>query len=200
MRGSGEKRGSRFLIQVFISFFLLTVTYLIFQSNVPASRQAQDFIGEVMRRDFNFATVSAWYEEMAGGKILPTLSSSQSEKKTDKKEEWVTSVRGKVIRPFQEDKRGILIQAAEGTPVVAAAEGWVVFVGKKEGLGETVILRHAKGNETWYGWLKKPQVKEKDWVKPQQLIGEPGGEGGSVYIARKSGEGFVDPQDVIAVD
>ncbi len=194
------KRESRFLWQVFLSFFLLTIIYLIFQSNVPASRQAQDFIGEVMERDFNFASVNAWYRELAGRSILPTFSLEESETKSDREVKWVPVVRGKVLRSFQEDGQGVLIQVEENSPVVSAAEGWVVFVGEREGLGQTVIIRHAKGNEIWYGRLKEPQVREKEWVKPQQPIGMPGGTEGSLYIARKSGEIFIDPQDVIAVE
>ncbi len=195
--GKGE---SRFWRQVFLSFFLLTIIYLIYQSNVPASRQAQDFISEVMERDFNFASVNAWYQELAGRSILPTFSLEEPNTNTDREGKWVPVVRGKVLRSFQEDGQGVLIQVEGSRPAVAAAEGWVVFVGEREDLGQTVIIRHAKGNEIWYGRLKEPQVQEKEWVKPQQPIGLAGGKDGSLYIARKSGESFIDPQDVIAVE
>ena len=52
-----KRKESRFLIQLFCSFLLLTFTYLIFQSDTAAGRKAQDFVAQVMERDFNFAGV-----------------------------------------------------------------------------------------------------------------------------------------------
>lgn len=203
MEEGKRKRESRFLIQAFVAFFLLTGTYLVFQSGAPAGKQAQQFISEVMNRDYNFAGVARWYQENVGGSpaILPTFT-EKSQTKPSKKVQWVAPADGTLARPFRSSERGIVIKTAPQAPVVAASEGWVVEAGKKEGLGLTVILRHVDGRETWYGWLGEIRVKEKDWVQPRELLGKAGDREGQsyLYFALKEGNQFKDPTEVVSFE
>lgn len=48
---------------------------------------------------------------------------------------------------------GIDFAAAEGTPIYAPADGMVQFRGWKNGYGNTLILKHHNGIETWYAHL-----------------------------------------------
>ncbi|PTM58277.1 M23 family metallopeptidase [Desmospora activa] len=195
------KWAPRMLLQTFLAFALLTGVYLLYQSEVPASQQAQMWIAEVMERDFNFEGVALWYQEHLGGSAILPVFQRKSDQESDgaKTFEWVAPVAGKVQRPFQEGERGIIIQTKKDAPVVAAAEGWVIQAGTVEGLGNTVVLRHADGRETWYGWLKEIRVEEKDWVKPRQLLGEAGVQENEamLFFAMKRGDDFVNPADVI---
>ncbi|MDR6226408.1 M23 family metallopeptidase [Desmospora profundinema] len=200
-----HKWASRLLIQSFVAFALLSGVYLVYQSDAPTSQAAQGWIAEVMQRDFNFAGVALWYEENLGGSasILPAFQ-GKSDSKGDPGgvKDWVVPAAGTVHRPFREGERGMVIRTAEEAPVVAAAEGWVIQAEVVEGLGKTVVVRHADGQETWYGWLKEIRVEEKDWVKPRQLLGEVGsqGEEALLFFAMKRGDGFVNPADVIPFD
>lgn len=198
-----KRKESRFLIQLFCSFLLLTFTYLIFQSNTTAGRQAQDFVTQVMERDFNFAGVAEWYERQFAGSpsILPVFK-PKSEKDSRKTSSWSVPVQGDVIRPFSRDGRGIVIATSGPGPVTASAEGLVVFAGDREGLGKTVIVRHPGGKETWYGWLDKIQVRTDDWVKKGQTIASIGERSGRsmLYFALRMNDRFVDPGDVIPLE
>ncbi|MDA8354155.1 MAG: M23 family metallopeptidase [Firmicutes bacterium] len=197
-----KKKESRLLIQAFFAFFLLTGTYLVFQSDSSSAKQAQAFISEVMVRDYNFAGVAQWYEENIGG--MPTILPAFQEKPSDDRDatSWIAPLKGEVVRPFTAEDRGMVIRAAENAPVVAAAEGWVVQAGREEGLGKVVVIRHGNGWETWYGWLGEIQVKEKDWVQPKQLLGEVAGEEGDplLFFGMKQGGQFVDPAGVVPVE
>lgn len=198
-----NRKEKRFLIQLFCSFLLLTVTYLIFQSDTPAGRQAQDIVAQVMERDFHFAGVAEWYQRQFAGSpsILPVFK-PKSVKDARESSSWVAPVKGNVIRPFGRDGRGIVIGASGSGPVVASAEGLVVFAGEREGLGKTVIVRHPGGKETWYGWLGKIQVKTDDWVKKGQtiaLIGEQSGRP-MLYFALRMNDRFVDPGGVVPLE
>ncbi|GGE18600.1 hypothetical protein GCM10011571_20650 [Marinithermofilum abyssi] len=198
-----KRKEGRFLFQVFFAFILLSVTYLVFQSKVPASQQAQSFIREVMVRDYNFAGAARWYQEHVGGSpaILPAFLQNKSQPEKGK-QVWVTPAKGKVIRPFDQEARGMVIRTNKEALVVAASEGWVVDAGKKEGLGMTVVIRHRDGKETWYGWLGNIRVKKKDWVKPRQLLGEVGNRGGEslLYFGMKQEDRFINPAAVISFD
>jgi murein DD-endopeptidase MepM/ murein hydrolase activator NlpD len=82
--------------------------------------------------------------------------------------------------PFSKRKTfhgGIDIAAPKGTSVLAAAEGKVIFAGRKKGYGKIVVLQHKLGYETRYGHLNSIEVKIKDTVKQGDMIGEVGSTG-----------------------
>lgn len=66
-------------------------------------------------------------------------------------------VQGPLLRKFGEERagevrwKGILIEAASGTPVRAAAEGDVVFADWLAGFGNVIVIDHGKGYLTLYG-------------------------------------------------
>jgi murein DD-endopeptidase MepM/ murein hydrolase activator NlpD len=65
-----------------------------------------------------------------------------------------------------------------GTPVVATADGAVVYAGRNEGgYGRIVKIEHGRGLETWYGHLHAIGVKMGKWVKRGDRIGKLGQSG-----------------------
>lgn len=85
----------------------------------------------------------------------------------------ITSGFGVRKDPFTEKHKfhkGIDIACSIGTPVVASAEGTVVFAGSKKGYGKTIIVEHRNGYRTLYGHLSKYSVKAGAKVKQGQKI------------------------------
>lgn len=80
-----------------------------------------------------------------------------------------------VVRPHL----GIDLAAPIGTPVMAAADGKVIFIGRKGGFGRQVILSHPGGYKTHYGHLSRfPKgLKKGDIVTQKQIIGYVGSSG-----------------------
>lgn len=66
---------------------------------------------------------------------------------------------------------GIDISAAVGTPIHAAADGQVLFSGRKAGYGYAVILAHDSLHETLYGHMSKIAVRNGQFVQRNQIIG-----------------------------
>jgi murein DD-endopeptidase MepM/ murein hydrolase activator NlpD len=66
---------------------------------------------------------------------------------------------------------GIDISAATGTPIHAAADGQVLFSGRKRGYGEAVILAHDSSHETLYAHMSKISVHNGQFVHRNQIIG-----------------------------
>ncbi len=83
---------------------------------------------------------------------------------------------GSVVGGFDESKnKGIDIGGKEGDPVVAAADGKVVYAGSSlRGYGNLVILKHNNTFLTAYAHNKALLVKEDQSVKKGQKIAEMG--------------------------
>jgi len=86
----------------------------------------------------------------------------------------VTSKFGQRLHPiYQEVRRhdGVDYGAPMGTPVLAIANGVVVFAGWKGGYGNLVCIRHDRGTESRYGHLQRMFVKTGSRVKQGERIG-----------------------------
>lgn len=111
-------------------------------------------------------------------------SASKTQKPQTKKISWPTSIRwqkpanGKLVKKFNRqliDAKGIDIAGRQGDPVVASADGKVVYSGN--GLisyGNLIIIKHNKTFLSAYAYNRKLLVKEGDIVKAGQKIAEMG--------------------------
>ncbi|GAB6043305.1 peptidoglycan DD-metalloendopeptidase family protein [Endothiovibrio diazotrophicus] len=69
--------------------------------------------------------------------------------------------------------RGVDYAAAVGTPVKASGDGKVIWVGRKNGYGKTIVVQHGQRYTTLYAHLNgyKRGIKSGKWVKQGQTIG-----------------------------
>ncbi|WP_210609464.1 M23 family metallopeptidase [Priestia flexa] len=203
---SGERypffRKERFFFKVLASACLVLIVAILFKSPSPTFEKARTYISTTMDQEFQFAAVSSWYEDQFGKPL--TLLPQKDEPKIDEQSVsggYVMPASGKVMETFEEDKQGVTIQTGADSVVEAMSEGIVRYVGKRDGIGNTVIIQHADGSETWYGQLKTVDVNVYDFVNKGKELGvvasSDDGETGLFYFAIKKGEKFVDPSQVI---
>jgi len=69
--------------------------------------------------------------------------------------------------------------AKRGTPILAAADGKVIFSGRKGGYGKVTKIQHKDGYVTLYAHQSRLKVKKGKWVKAGQIIGYVGSTGRS---------------------
>ena len=74
---------------------------------------------------------------------------------------------------------GLDIAARRGSPVIAPADGVVVFTGVSGGLGRTIRIAHGLGYTTVYGHLDRIEVDPGDEVRRGERIGALGNSGRS---------------------
>ena len=87
---------------------------------------------------------------------------------------WLSSRFGYRTSPFTEKKefhRGIDISAKSGSPILSPADGMVIFNGWRQGYGNVIVMKHARGFKTKYAHLKKSLVKKGKYVKKGTRIG-----------------------------
>jgi lipoprotein NlpD len=89
---------------------------------------------------------------------------------------WIWPGKGPVIAEFDEIKnKGVDLSGSAGDPVVAAADGKVVYAGAGlRGYGNLIILKHNNTYLTAYAHNQSLQVKEDQSVKKGQKIAEMG--------------------------
>lgn len=121
----------------------------------------------------------------SGGKLLWPVPSS----------DIITSPFGMRYHPILKQSKmhtGIDIAAEMGAPIVAAADGQVIFAGYYGGYGYAVIIDHGDGISTLYAHNSVLLVKEGDMVKRGQVISKAGSTGLSTgphlhFEVRKNG-------------
>lgn len=98
---------------------------------------------------------------------------------------FVWPVRGDIVGKFGpagvgRRNDGVDIKAAQGSAVMAAAPGEVVYAGDQvPGFGNLVLIKHADGWVTAYAHLDQVQVQMKDEVMQGQTVGTVGATGGA---------------------
>lgn len=93
---------------------------------------------------------------------------------------FIKPAEGVLSQGFHLYHEGIDLANKIGTPVVAAADGEVIFSGWDEwGLGEMIKIRHKDGSTTVYGHNRELLVREGEWVKQGQEIAKMGNSGNS---------------------
>jgi murein DD-endopeptidase MepM/ murein hydrolase activator NlpD len=93
---------------------------------------------------------------------------------------------------------GVTIEAAEGTPIKAAASGEIAYIGRNvAGYGNMVIIRHANGDMTSYAHARTIAVHEGEQVAAGKVIAFVGTSGGvktpRLHFALREGDHTVDP-------
>ncbi|MBX2848235.1 MAG: peptidoglycan DD-metalloendopeptidase family protein [Acidiferrobacterales bacterium] len=115
-------------------------------------------------------------------------SITQSVKKAVKNDSFPSKVRtwrypsnGKIIDTYstkENGNKGIDFGGQIGDPVIAAADGKVVYAGSAlRGFGNLIIIKHNNDYLSAYAHNRVLKVKEQDWVEAGQLIAEMGDSG-----------------------
>ena len=101
---------------------------------------------------------------------------SQAPRDSDEDVNWAWPSAGAVVAPFDEGKvKGLVIGGKAGDPVLAAADGRVVYAGSGlRGYGNLIILKHNNTYLTAYAHNQALLVKEDQSVRRGQKIAEMG--------------------------
>lgn len=84
---------------------------------------------------------------------------------------WGWPASGKIIQGFNSNTKGIDIEGTPGDPVIAAADGKVMYAGNGvRGLGNLVLLGHSNGFITAYAHNQELLVKTGQEVKKGSRI------------------------------
>lgn len=117
------------------------------------------------------------YEYLADQKSI--LTSTPSIRPTSG---WLTSGFGYRRSPFTGLKtfhKGVDISAPIGTPIIAPADGVVIFVGRQDNYGKMLVIQHGYGITTRYGHISNTSLKVGNNVKRGYQVATVGNTGRS---------------------
>lgn len=166
----------------FLILVILTMITLILLKN---NQFKTIFYKYVYNENINFASINKWYESKFGSS-LPF----------SKYFEDVTPVFNEKLNYKEKNKYkdGVALTVDDDYLVPALDSGIVIFIGEKEGYGNTIIIQQENGVDLWYSNLKEINLKLYDYIKEGSLIGV---SNSSLYLVfTKDGE-VVDYQEYI---
>ncbi|TCP32242.1 stage IV sporulation protein FA [Scopulibacillus darangshiensis] len=196
-------RTNIFILKCMVAACLVLAVGIVYKQSGASFKPIQTAVASSLSNDFKFARVSNWYEDIFGKPMafLPVIGGKEDKaaEKEKKGADFAAPVSGRV-QEFSKAKKGVMVRTAANSSVTAVQDGLVTFVGKKDETGETVVIQHSDGTESWYGKLSEVNVKNYDFVKKGQKIGKVSdaekGKSGSFYFALKEDKKFIDPVQV----
>ena len=149
---------------LFIFLVLLTLIALILLKKNSTFKNA--FYKYVYEENFSFAQVNAMYKKYFGSAIpfedilKKNTKSVFNEKLTYSKAEAY--------------KDGVKLEVSKQYLVPVLESGMVVFVGEKDGYGNTIIVQQMNGVDVWYSNVTS-NVKLYDYIEAGEALGEVNG-------------------------
>lgn len=168
----------------------------------PGPSAFTEMVGKIAGKPKNTATfrTSPLYCPTPEPPPPPTVSASS-------RRGFVWPVRGQVISSYGPKdgglyNDGINIAAPRGTPVVAASDGVVAYVGNTlQSYGNLVLIRHPGGMVTAYAHMHTVTVKEGMTIRRGQTIGAVGSTGtvahAQLHFEVRRGTDSIDPRQYL---
>lgn len=189
---------SGFMLKSILSVMLFFGVALLWQTDAVLLHKPKDWTSSALTEEFPFARANQWYQETFGSPLA--FSPGQSEVAGG--EPMALPVAGSVTESFQKNGTGVMISPTETASVSALHDGVVVFAGNDRETHKTVIVQHADGSRSTYGYLNAVDVHLYQFIAANQQLGqfEPTGDNETVYFSIEKDKEYVDPVQVIKVD
>jgi stage IV sporulation protein FA len=193
-----------------ISALLFGLVWGMFQIDHPYAEKGRLWVTQALTIEADFGKWASYYAQSFSGapSFLPAFLHRDG---TEARKANAPAVRklyipahGKIEETESGGALGITLRTRPDAKVAALDTGRVVDIRTGTERGTVVVLQHADGLESIYGWLKETSVKKYDWLLGGETFAsvstDPANGTGKLYIAvRKNGQ-YVAPTDVISFD
>lgn len=73
---------------------------------------------------------------------------------------------------YEDYKNGVKITSSKNQPISSLIGGIVVYIGKKEGYDNTIIIQGNDGMDYWYGGVQNISINLYDYIEKDTIIAE----------------------------
>lgn len=112
----------------------------------------------LLETNFEFSKINTLYNKYIG-------------KLTDENAEVVNGNQLLEYTSKEEYDDGVKLTVSENYNVNLLESGIVVYIGEKEGYGNTIIVQQSNGIDAWYGNIENVDVKIYDYIEKGTIIG-----------------------------
>lgn len=195
---------SAFVFKSIVAAVLFFSVAILFRLDAVFLQSPKEWVSDAVTEEFQFASVNQWYQEKFGDPLAFLPQAPNSEEAIPASAQLALPVNGTIRESFQKNGQGILIETPQEENVHASGKGYVIFAGQKDKTGKTVIIQHADGSKSYYGFLANLNVNQYEYVGIGKVIGTTtptkAGDDQQVYFAIEKKDQFVDPIQVIQVN
>ncbi len=162
------------LSKILLTIIIFLIGMILVKNNPEKKLLAQVNIYE---KSLPFQNIKLLYEKYFGN----ILSVDKALKKTEAVFHEQLTYEG--LEPYQ---NGVQLKVSSNYMVPVIESGIIVFIGEKEGLGNTVIIEQIDGVDTYYADISLNNKNLYDYVEKGELLGEVNNK---LYLAfQKKGE------------
>jgi len=152
---------SRCLSKALVLVVITLVTLITLKSN-PNLRN--EVYKKVFQNNMSFAKINEVYKKYFGSSLpLADNVTASTELVSSTKIEY---------SDISKYKDGAKLTVKENYVVPALDSGLIIFAGKKDDYGNTIIVQRPDNVEVWYAGLKEVNVSLYDYIKKGEIIGE----------------------------
>jgi stage IV sporulation protein FA len=156
---SKNSTGTIFFIKLLISVIITLIILILIKAS---SDFKNSFYKHVYSDNISFTYLKSMYEKYIGDtKIFDKVVKVE----TVFNENMIYKSKEKYLD-------GVKLEVDKNYLVPINESGIVVFIGEKEGYGNTVIIQRIDGIDEWYGNVDNVNIKLYDYVKKGELLGE----------------------------
>ncbi|MBQ7137150.1 MAG: M23 family metallopeptidase [Bacilli bacterium] len=160
---SKAKKTNKFLYRFITKILICLILFISFLIVIKINPKLKDKIYQVVYEDhFSFAYVNNLYKKYFGS-VLPFENIAPTEEVFNEKITYDTA---------SVYKDGVVLEVSNNYLVPVIESGIVVFIGDKEGYGNTIIVQQTNGVDVWYGNIISTDIKIYDYIEKGTLLGE----------------------------
>ena len=149
---------SKFLFKSLIVAVITLVLLIVMKTNVSFKT---NFYKYVYDTNLSFAKFDNLYNKYFKDFKINNIS----DKETLVSDEKIT------YKSKEEYNGGLKLEVSKNYSVPAQDSGIIVFIGKKENFGNTIIVQQVDGIDVWYGNIDNTNYKLYDYVKKKDILG-----------------------------
>ena len=165
------------ITRILISVIVLISTLIYIKIDNRNKLYVKDY---VFTDNIEFTKINNWYQNNIG-KIIPQTKTTS---------EMVFSTDDIKKNNYEKYLDGVKIDDNKGNPVSTLYGGIVVFIGKKEGYNNTLIIQGNDGIDYWYGNITNINVNLYDYLEKDTIIGE--AKDDYIYLVLESNGKYLD--------
>ena len=175
-----ENKIKRFFSKLFSKILICILLFLIGLIVVKTDKNNGSKIYKYLYdNNISFSRINEIYNKYLGG-VLPF------NKNTSIKEVFSESLKYKSANIYED---GVVLEVDNNYLVPSLDKGVVVYIGEKEGYGNTIIIQQIDGLYVWYGNISSLNVSLYDYVKKGELLGQTDKK---LYLVFQKDEEFLD--------